>query len=142
MLKSTLEKVFWALAIATFPLFFAVLIWISLPTSAFFRVQGYSYDPETDTVTMTRNVLGDSDVVVKELLTVTGADGRSCYYRSEHTYSPFTGTGSPITQEIFTAPEALRPCLDRKPYTMVGRYHTYLIFLPLKPTWYFEPPRE
>lgn len=142
MLRNTLEKVFWALAIATFPLFVVVLVWISITTGNYIRVLDYRYDPVSETVTMSRNVLVKEDVVVKSYISVTGSDGETCFDRDERVYSPFDDEGTPKTTDVFHVPERLKKCLDSAPYELVGRFHTSLLgLLNLKPTWYFEPPR-
>jgi hypothetical protein len=142
MTKSFLWTVFWLLALFIVPAAPIALIWVTVSSGYHIRVLDYEYDPDTETVTLTRNVMGDNDTVVRSYVTVTGSDGHACYHRAERVYAPFDELGNPKTWDMFPVPADLKPCLDKAPYTLVGRFNTFISILPLKPTWYFEPPRD
>lgn len=142
MLKSGLAKLFWGLAAVAFPLFFFVMVWISVSSGYQFRVLAYHYNPADKTVTLTRNVMSRSDVMVRSFITVTSADGLECSDRDEKPYEPFDAKGMAKTAETFAVPPELERCFENPPYTIVGRFQVKLGgWIPLKPTYYFEPPR-
>jgi hypothetical protein len=84
------------------------------------------------------------DVMVRSYISVTGADGRSCFYRSERVFDAYDSHGMPVVKEVFGVSPELKPCLAKKPYSVVGRYYVKAFggFLLLKPAFYFEPPRD
>jgi hypothetical protein len=128
-----------ALILATLP----VGIWLTVRSSDYLRVQGYTYDQATGDVTMERTLL-QGDAMVESYIAVTGADGHSCYFRSRRVFEAYDATGQPITKETFIVAPELKPCLASRPYSVVGRYYVKAFngLMLLKPVFYFEPPRE
>jgi hypothetical protein len=117
-------------------------VWLTVRSSDYLRVQGYTYDEATGDVVMERTLI-QGDALVRTYITVTGADGRSCFFRSERVFEAFDATGLPITKERFTVDPDLKPCLASRPYSVVGRYYVKAFngLMFLKPVFYFEPPR-
>lgn len=142
MLESKLARLFVFLAIIAFIMFVPVAIWLTVPSGYFLRVQGYIYNAETGNVTLTRNLIR-GEVLVRSYIEVTGANGQNCFDRDERPYSAETSSGKPITKDVFEVPPQLIPCLNSTPYTIVGQFYVKAFggIVPLKPTFYFEPPR-
>jgi hypothetical protein len=140
MTTKLLSKVFMSLLVATLLLGFPLGIWLTVRSTDYLRVVGYTYDGAD--ITIERNMI-QGDAMVRSYVTVIGADGRSCFERVERVMEAFDMNGAPITRETFAAPASLKPCLDSHPYTVVGRYYvrTFGGLMLLKPAFYFEPPR-
>jgi hypothetical protein len=117
-------------------------IWLTVRSSDYLRVQGYTYDQATGDVVMERTLL-QGDTIVRSYISVIGSDGRSCFYHSERIFEANDAQGLPITKETFKVAEDLKPCLASRPYSVVGRYFVKAFggVLLLKPVFYFEPPR-
>jgi hypothetical protein len=126
-----------ALILAILP----VGIWLTVRSSDYLRVQGYTYDQATGDVVMERTLL-QGDAIVRSYISVIGSDGRSCFYHSERIFEANDAQGLPITKETFSVAPDLKPCLASRPYSVVGRYFVKAFGgLLLKPVFYFEPPR-
>jgi hypothetical protein len=137
-----LRVVFCTLLIALLLAILPVGIWLTVRSSDYLRVQGYTYDQATGDVVMERTLL-QGDAIVRSYISVLGADGRSCFFRSERIFEANDAQGLPVTKERFKVASDLKPCLDSRPYSVVGRYYVKAFngLMLLKPVFYFEPPR-
>jgi hypothetical protein len=142
MATHLLRRVFVALLIVLLLGLLPIGIWLTVKSTDYLRVLNYTYDPRTGDVTMERQML-QGDAMVRSYIAVTGADGRSCFYRSERVFDAYDGRGMPVVKEVFGVSPELKPCLAKRPYSVVGRYYVRAFGgLLLKPAFYFEPPRD
>jgi hypothetical protein len=142
MATKILGRVFVALLIVTFLVGFPMGIWLTVKSTDYLRVLKYTYNEATGDVTMERNML-QGEAVVRTYVTVIGANGRRCFFRSERVFDAYDADGMPVTTEVFSVDPDLKPCLASKPYSVVGRYYVKAFggLMLLKPAFYFEPPR-
>jgi hypothetical protein len=142
MTTHLLGRVFVALLFVVILAILPIGVWLTVKSTDYLRVLNYSFNPETGDVTMERQMI-QGDAMVRTYITVTGADGRSCFFRGERVFDAFDSNGSPVIKEVFGADPALKPCLAKKPYSVVGRYYVKAFggLMLLKPAFYFEPPR-
>lgn len=137
-----LKGVFWSLAVLVFPLFALVTIWMTLSSAYFLRVHDMTYDPVTKTVTMTRTVLSRSDQIARWNMNVTVPGGRECSDSGQDIYEPFTADGEEKNVATFPAGD-LAECLEHPEAQIVAYWQVmYWGVVPLKPTYFFKPPRS
>jgi hypothetical protein len=137
-----LRRLFAALLAVLILAILPVGIWLTVRSSDYLRVQGYTYNQDTGDVVMERTLI-QGDALVRTYIAVTGADGRSCFFRSERVFEAYDASGQPISKETFLVDPDLKPCLASRPYSVVGRYYVKAFggLMLLKPVFYFEPPR-
>jgi hypothetical protein len=142
MATHLLRRLFLSLLIVLTIAILPIGVWLTVKSTDYLRVLGYTYNPETGDVTMERQLI-QGDVMVRSYITVTGADGRSCFFRGERIFDAFDSHGMPVIKEVFSASPELKPCLASRPYSVVGRYYVKAFggLMLLKPAFYFEPPR-
>jgi hypothetical protein len=137
-----LRRLFAALLAVLILAILPVGIWLTVRSSDYLRVQGYTYNQDTGDVVMERTLL-QGDALVRSYISVIGADGRSCFFHSERIFEANDAQGLPIAKETFSVSDDLKPCLASRPYSVVGRYYVKAFggLMLLKPVFYFEPPR-
>ena len=137
-----LRLIFWSLVAISFPLALIVGIWISTASGYFIRVHDMRYDPATQTITMDRTVISRSDVLARWQMAVQiPSDGRECSDSGTDIYEPRYADGTEKTTVTFPA-GPLAPCLDDPEAQIVASWQVlWLGLIPLKPTFFFKPPR-
>jgi hypothetical protein len=139
--KRCWRRTFWIAATVAFPLFAWVMIWSTAASGYFIRVLDMEYDRETQLITMTREVLSRDDVLARWHMNVQMPGGRECSASGTDIYEPRFIDGSPKNQASFPA-GALAPCLDVADHQIVASWQVLLGgVLPLRPTFFFKPPR-
>lgn len=137
-----LRLVFYVLAVLSVPLALVVGIMMTALSGQFIRVHDITFDPATGMITMQRNVLSRSDVLARWHMAVQLPDGRECSDRGEDIYEPVYVDGTEKTSATFPA-GPLEPCLSQPDAQIVANWQVlWMGFIPLKPTWFFKPPRE
>lgn len=140
--KSGWQQLFWGLATIAFPAFAGLMIWSISPSGAYIRVLDMTYDPEAQTITMTREVLSRDDVLARWHMSVQRTDGRECSDHGVEIYEPRFIDGAPKRQATFPA-GPLVPCMSDPDAQIVASWQVLLGgWFPLKPTFFFKPPRE
>lgn len=143
-----LKLVFWTLAAISFPLALVVGVWMSTSSGFFIRVHDMTYDPAAEVITMNRSVLSRDDVLARWYMVVQLPlgqrlpDGRSeCSDSGVDIYEPRYIDGTEKSSASFPA-GPLAPCLNVPDSQIVASWQVlYWGFFPLKPTYFFQPPR-
>jgi hypothetical protein len=136
------KTAFWALSGIAFALFAAVMIWTFTSSGYFLRVLDMTYDPQTQMIAMTREVLDADNVFARWHMSVQIPDGRECSDSGEDIYEPRYVDGT--VKRLATFPAGpLASCLEVPDHQIIASWQVLLWgWLPLKPTFYFKPPRN
>jgi hypothetical protein len=137
-----LQKAFWGLALIALPLFAGTMIWTFASSGYYLRVLDMQYDAQSETITMTREVLSSDDVLARWHMSVqvTGTQ-RECSDSGVDIYEPRYIDGTQKRIVTFAAGR-LAPCLASADHQIVASWQVLMWgVLPLKPTFYFKPPR-
>jgi hypothetical protein len=127
-----------------------VVLWMSMSTAYFLRVQDMIFDPERGTMTVQRVVLSHDDLLAHWRLVVQlppGVrllDGRSeCADDGESIFEPRYVDGSSKTEAVVLASPEVLPCLMVPEAQIVASFQViWAGVIPLKPTYFFKPPRK
>jgi hypothetical protein len=140
--KRCWRRTFWITATISIPLFAGVMIWSTAVSGYFLRVLDMTYDPKTETITMTREVLSNDDVLARWHMSVQIPSGIECSDSGTDIYEPRFINGMPKREVTFPA-GPLAPCLEVPDHQVVASWQVLLGgVLPLKPTFFFKPPRS
>jgi hypothetical protein len=138
-----LKLVFWTLAAIALPLAVVVGIWMSTASGYFIRVHDLTFDPETGVMTLQRSVLSRDDVLARWHVAVQIPHSRrECSDSGVDIYEPRYVDGTEKTEVSFPA-GSLAECLADPEAQVVASWQVlWFGFIPLKPTYFFKPPRS
>lgn len=136
-----LRFVFWSLAAVSVPLALVVGVWMSTASGYFLRIHDMTFDPQTGLITMQRSVLSPDSVTARWLMSVQVPGGIECSDSGRDLYEPLYADGKEKTTVVFPA-GPLELCLMHADAQIVASWQVlWMGFIPLKPTWFFKPPR-
>lgn len=137
-----LKWVFWLLAFLVFILTALVATWSITSSGYYLRILDMTYDTNTKTITLTREVIAEQDVLARWYMNVQISGTRiECADTNISIYEPYYMDGTPKREVSFMA-GPLTPCLEAPEVEIVASWQVLLFgWLPLKPTYFFKPPR-